>query len=128
MFEPLSKIPSGMRYYFGAEARARRAVEDACMSVFDGWSYEEIATPSVDYYALFEHGMGHDEAHRAFRFTDTDGRMLALRPDVTSSVARRRDPFRGTRAASAFVLCGSRLSATLAVARRVAAREPADRV
>ncbi len=77
-----------MRYYFGAEARARRAVEDACMSVFDGWSYEEIATPSVDYYALFEHGMGHDEAHRAFRFTDTDGRMLALRPDVTSSVAR----------------------------------------
>ncbi|HVF28818.1 MAG TPA: ATP phosphoribosyltransferase regulatory subunit [Pyrinomonadaceae bacterium] len=88
MFEPLSKIPSGMRYYFGAEARVRRAVEDACMSVFDGWSYEEIATPSVDYYALFEHGMGHDEAHRAFRFTDTDGRMLALRPDVTSSVAR----------------------------------------
>ncbi|MBA2646677.1 MAG: ATP phosphoribosyltransferase regulatory subunit [Pyrinomonadaceae bacterium] len=88
MFEPLSKIPSGMRYYFGAEARARREVEDACMSVFDGWSYEEIATPSVDYYALFEHGMGHDEAHRAFRFTDSDGRMLALRPDVTSSVAR----------------------------------------
>lgn len=88
MSEPLSKIPGGMRYYFGAEARARRAVEDACMSVFDGWSYEEIATPSVDYYALFEQGMGPDEAHRAFRFTDTDGRLLALRPDVTSSVAR----------------------------------------
>ncbi|HVF50212.1 MAG TPA: ATP phosphoribosyltransferase regulatory subunit [Pyrinomonadaceae bacterium] len=86
--EPLSKIPAGMRYYFGAEARLRRAVEDACLSVYDGWSYEEIATPTVDYYALFERGMGHDEAHRAFRFTDADGRMLALRPDVTSSVAR----------------------------------------
>lgn len=58
------------------------------MAVFDGWSYEEITTPSVDYYALFERGMGHDEAHRAFRFTDADGRLLALRPDVTSSVAR----------------------------------------
>jgi len=86
--EPLSNIPGGMRYYFGREARLRRAVEDAAMSVFDGWGYEEIATPSVDFYALFERGMGRDEARRSFRFTDTDGRLLALRPDVTSSVAR----------------------------------------
>jgi len=86
--EPLSTIPGGMRYYFGREARLRRAVEDAVMSVFDGWGYEEIAAPSVDYYVLFERGMGHEEASRSFRFTDTDGRLLALRPDVTSSVAR----------------------------------------
>jgi ATP phosphoribosyltransferase regulatory subunit len=88
MTEPLSNIPGGMRYYFGREARLRRAAEDAAMSVFDGWGYEEIATPSVDYYALFERGMGREEARRSFRFADTDGRLLALRPDVTSSVAR----------------------------------------
>jgi ATP phosphoribosyltransferase regulatory subunit len=88
MTEPLSNIPGGMRYYFGREARLRRAVEDAVMSVFDGWGYEEITAPAVDYYALFERGMGHEEARRSFRFTDTDGRLLALRPDVTSAVAR----------------------------------------
>jgi ATP phosphoribosyltransferase regulatory subunit len=88
LMESLSKIPGGMRYYFGREARLRRAVETVAMGVFDGWGYEEIATPSVDYYALFERGMGHDEARRAFRIADTDGRLLALRPDVTSSVAR----------------------------------------
>jgi ATP phosphoribosyltransferase regulatory subunit len=88
MFEPLSKIPDGLRYYFGAEARLRRSVEDLAMTVFDGWSYEEIITPAVDYFALFERGMGREQAERAFRFTDTDGRMLALRPDVTSLVAR----------------------------------------
>jgi ATP phosphoribosyltransferase regulatory subunit len=88
MSNSLSKVPNGMRYYLGAEARLRRYVEDTAMSVFDGWSYEEITTPYVDYYALFEFGMGQREAQRAFRFTDTDGRMLALRPDVTSSVAR----------------------------------------
>jgi len=88
MSEPLSKIPDGMRYYFGREARLRRMVEETVMSVFDGWSYEEITTPTVDFYSLFEHGMGSAEAHRAFRFTDTDGRLLALRPDVTSGVAR----------------------------------------
>ncbi|MEA2174300.1 MAG: histidyl-tRNA synthetase, partial [Blastocatellia bacterium] len=73
MTESLSRIPGGLRYYFGAEARLRRTVEDTVMAVFDGWSYEEITTPSIDYYALFERGMGQDEAERAFRFMDTDG-------------------------------------------------------
>jgi ATP phosphoribosyltransferase regulatory subunit len=110
MHEPLSKIPGGMRYYFGGETRLRRAIENEVMSVFDGWGYEEIATPVVDYYALFEKGMGRAEAQRAFRFTDTDGRMLALRPDVTSAVARaaatlfaeRERPLRFSYAASVF--------------------------
>lgn len=84
----LSKLPPGMRYYLGSEARLRRSVEDAAMSVFEGWSYEEVLTPSVDYYALFEQGMGAAEAQTSFRFTDSDGRMLSLRPDITSSVAR----------------------------------------
>src|SRR6266403_3977836 len=109
MTEQLSRIPSGMRYYIGDEARLRGAVEKSAMSVFDGWSYEEMSTPSVDYYDLFEQGMG-AEAHRAFRFTDNDGRMLALRPDITSSVARaaatllaeRNRPLRLCYAASVF--------------------------
>jgi len=84
----ISRIPAGMRYYIGAEARLRRTIEDTAMSVFESWSYEEVITPSVDYYDLFEQGMGHKEAQRGFRFTDNDGRLLALRPDVTSSVAR----------------------------------------
>src|SRR6266852_8341845 len=88
MSEPLSRIPAGMRYCFGSEARLRRAIEADVMSIFDGWSYEEITTPTVDYYSLFEHGMGRSQAHHAFRFSDTDGRMLAIRPDVTSLVAR----------------------------------------
>ena len=88
MSETLSTIPAGMRYYSGSEARLRRALEGVMISIFDGWSYEEITTPTVDYYSLFEHGMGHHQAHYAFRFSDTDGRMLALRPDVTSLVAR----------------------------------------
>ena len=77
-----------MRYYIGAEARLRRTIEDVAMAVFESWSYEEVITPSVDYYDLFEQGMGQTEAQRGFRFTDSDGRLLALRPDVTSSVAR----------------------------------------
>ncbi len=58
------------------------------MKVFEGWSYEEIVTPAIDYYSLFESGMGSLEANRAFKFTDADGRLLALRADVTTGVAR----------------------------------------
>src|SRR5690349_19825561 len=83
-----ARIPAGMRYYSGSEARLRRTIEDTAMSVFAAWSFEEVITPSVDYYDLFEQGMGQTEAQRGFRFTDNDGRLLALRPDVTSSVAR----------------------------------------
>lgn len=87
MIEPLSKIPSGLRYFIGREARVRRAIEEKALAVFDRWSYEEITTPTIDYYSLFEQGMG-GEARNSFRFMDTDGELLALRPDVTSGVAR----------------------------------------
>jgi ATP phosphoribosyltransferase regulatory subunit len=88
MSENFSRIPAGMRYYSGSEARFRRATENVMISIFDGWSYEEITTPTIDYYSLFEHGMGRAQAHHAFRLSDTDGRLLAVRPDVTSLVAR----------------------------------------
>ena len=88
MTEPLSKIPDGLQYRFGQEARVRRSIVQTAMSVFDGWSYDEITTPTVDYYSLFERGMGVTEAQRAFKFTDADGRLLALRPDLTSGIAR----------------------------------------
>lgn len=118
MSEPLSKIPNGLRYYLGREARLRRSIEETGMSVFDGWSYEEITTPTVDYYSLFERGMGSSEAQRAFRFTDTDGRLLAMRPDITSGIARaaatlfgnRQRPLRLCYAASVFRQKGQSLA------------------
>ncbi len=88
MTESLSAIPSGVRYYFGDDAHLRRAIEHTAMSIFKGWSYEEITPPTVDYYSLFERGMGAMAAQKAFRLVDTDGKLLALRPDVTSSIAR----------------------------------------
>ena len=98
MSEPLSKIPSGFRYYSAHEARARRLIETTAMSIFEGWSYEEIVTPTVDYYALFEQGLGKSEAQRSFRLTDGDGQLLALRADVTSSIARAAITLFGKRA------------------------------
>lgn len=84
----LAKIPAGVQYFFDDEARLRRKVERRAMSVFEGWSYDEIILPMFDYHDLFARGMGAGPAERTYRFVDRDGALLALRPELTSLVAR----------------------------------------
>ena len=84
----LAKIPAGVQYFFDDEARLRRRVERLAMSVFEGWSYDEIILPMFDYHDLFARGMGAGPAERTYRFVDRDGALLALRPELTSLVAR----------------------------------------
>jgi ATP phosphoribosyltransferase regulatory subunit len=88
MSTSLSKIPSGVQYIFDDEVRLRRLIEREVMEVFAGWSYAEIILPIFDYADLFALGMGKEQAGMTYRFTARDGRLLALRPEMTSLVAR----------------------------------------
>jgi ATP phosphoribosyltransferase regulatory subunit len=88
MSSSLSKIPPGVQYIFDAEVRLRRYIEQQVMEVFAGWSYAEIILPIFDYADLFTLGMGKEQAEKTYRFTGRDGKLLALRPDMTSLVAR----------------------------------------
>lgn len=84
----LTKIPAGVQYFFDEEVRLRRSVEARAMRVFAGWSYDEIILPMFDYHDLFARGMGVEKAEATYRFVDRDGALLALRPELTSLVAR----------------------------------------
>jgi len=84
----LTKIPAGVQYFFDDEVKLRRHVEQHAMKVFAGWSYDEIILPMFDYHDLFARGMGEEKAERTYRFVDRDGALLALRPELTSLVAR----------------------------------------
>src|SRR6185436_8611126 len=88
MSTSLSKIPSGVQYIFDDEVRLRRLIEREVMTVFEGWSYSEIILPIFDYADLFALGMGKEQAEMTYRFTGRDGKLLALRPEMTSLVAR----------------------------------------
>ncbi|HWP45041.1 MAG TPA: ATP phosphoribosyltransferase regulatory subunit, partial [Blastocatellia bacterium] len=88
MSSSLSKIPPGVQYIFGQQARIRRWIERRIMDVFAGWSYSEIILPIFDYADLFALGMGKEQAEMTYRFTGRDGKLLALRPEMTSLVAR----------------------------------------
>ena len=61
----------------------RRAVADA----FSAWGYDRIETPVVEHFGTFEAAAG-DLEGTAFRLVDLDGRLLALRPDMTVPIAR----------------------------------------
>src|SRR5262245_54770950 len=84
----LTKIPAGVQYFFDNEVKLRRQIEHRAMGVFAGWSYDEIILPIFDYHDLFARGMGEEKAGRTYRFVDRDGALLALRPELTSLVAR----------------------------------------
>jgi ATP phosphoribosyltransferase regulatory subunit len=62
-------------------------VERRVLEVFEGRGYREVLLPMFDYADLFEQGLG-SHAPRTYRFTDHEGHTLALRPELTTLVAR----------------------------------------
>jgi ATP phosphoribosyltransferase regulatory subunit len=81
----LVQVPAGVQCFVGEEARARRAIEETVVSVFEGWDYEEIIPPLFDYADVFS---SRDLAPRTYSFLGRDGSLLALRPDFTSLLAK----------------------------------------
>jgi ATP phosphoribosyltransferase regulatory subunit len=79
------QVPSGVQCFVGEEARQRRAIEQAVVSVFDGWDYEEIIPPLYDYADVFASPALEG---KTYSFVGRDGRLLALRPDFTSLLAK----------------------------------------
>ncbi|MCP4868669.1 MAG: ATP phosphoribosyltransferase [Proteobacteria bacterium] len=85
---PLSRVPPGVQVVTGDAARLTRQVERTVLEVFDARGYAEVLLPMFDYAELFEQGLGASRAPRTYRFTDHEGHTLALRPELTTLVAR----------------------------------------
>jgi ATP phosphoribosyltransferase regulatory subunit len=81
----LVQVPAGVQCFVGPEARRRRAIEARVLAVFDGWDYEEIIPPLLDYADVFA---SRELRPRTYSFVGRDGTHLALRPDFTSLLAK----------------------------------------
>ncbi len=79
--------PRGFRDVLPQEAEERIAVGDSLARTFDSWGYRPAETPVVEDYGILEQGAGSLEG-TAFRLFDSDGRLLALRPEMTVPIAR----------------------------------------
>ncbi|HEX5386756.1 MAG TPA: ATP phosphoribosyltransferase regulatory subunit [Gemmatimonadales bacterium] len=84
----LAAIPPGAVDLTGDAVRRRRALQRAMMGVLERAGYEESSPPTFEYEEVFRRAGGADVAERLIRFVDLDGRILALRYDFTSSIAR----------------------------------------
>jgi ATP phosphoribosyltransferase regulatory subunit len=85
---PIAAIPPGALDLTGDAVRRRRALQRAMMAVLDAGGYEELSPPTFEYEEVFRRAGGADVAQKLIRFVDRDGRILALRYDFTSSIAR----------------------------------------
>jgi ATP phosphoribosyltransferase regulatory subunit len=80
--------PPGALDLTGDAARRRRALLGGTMQVLERGGYEELLPPTFEYEDVFLRAGGSGVAERLLRFPDRDGRILALRYDFTSSIAR----------------------------------------
>ena len=78
----------GMRDFLPEDLAKRHRIEDVARSLFRLYSYSEIETPVVESYALLSAKAGEEIRHRMYEFKDLGGRRIALRPEMTASVAR----------------------------------------
>lgn len=76
--------PRGFRDILPTEARELRAIERALTETFSAYGYMPLEPPMVERSA----GDSIIAGDRSMRFLDRDGSLVALRPDITSAVAR----------------------------------------
>ncbi|MGH2500440.1 MAG: ATP phosphoribosyltransferase regulatory subunit, partial [Candidatus Limnocylindria bacterium] len=77
-------LPRGFRDILPTEARELHAIERSLMATFASFGYVPLEPPAVE---LAASAVTLDE-RRMLRFLDRDGRLLALRPDLTTAIAR----------------------------------------
>ena len=84
----IPQVPYGTKDILPADAARKRRVENELARLFLGWGYQEVVTPTFEYYETLKAGAPEAGGDSAFRFFDRSGRMLALRPDMTTPIAR----------------------------------------
>lgn len=86
--EFVPQIPYGTRDFLPREASRKRSVEGALADLFASWGYDEVVTPTFEYLETMAVGTGNELDQHMFKFFDKNNRILALRPDMTTPMAR----------------------------------------
>lgn len=78
--------PIGFRDILGDEAKERESIRRDAQDLFDAHGFNPIETPTLEAMDVLK--MGRHIPSSPFRFFDSRGDLLAMRPDVTLQVAR----------------------------------------
>lgn len=80
--------PNGVNDILPDECAVKKEIENTIWSVFSSIGYKEVETPTFEYYDCYAGFGGQISQEHMFKFFDEQGRILALRPDFTTSIAR----------------------------------------
>ncbi|WZL71613.1 ATP phosphoribosyltransferase regulatory subunit [Clostridiaceae bacterium 35-E11] len=81
-------IPEGVEDTHCNEYEVKEKVVLDIKNVFKRFGYRQILTPTFEYYDLFAGVEGTIPRDEMFKFIDGTGKILVLRPDVTTPIAR----------------------------------------
>ncbi|MDE6516266.1 MAG: ATP phosphoribosyltransferase regulatory subunit, partial [Acetatifactor sp.] len=84
----LLHTPEGVRDIYGREYAGKLYVEQKIHNTIIGYGYEDIQTPTFEYFDVFSREIGTTPSKELYKFFDKEGNTLVLRPDFTPSVAR----------------------------------------
>jgi len=82
------KVLRGLRDLLPEDVEKLKYVTSVIREIFKLYGYQEIMTPTIEAFSLFEKKAGEELRHRMYKFIDMGGREVALRPEITPSVAR----------------------------------------
>lgn len=88
MLQWKTHTPAGALDILENECFAKRQVEQIIHQTFSGCGYFEIQTPSFEFYDVFQGEGSGTPQQDMIKFFDREGRILVLRPDLTTPVAR----------------------------------------
>ncbi len=88
MSNELVHTPEGVRDIYGEEYAKKLKVEGLMLEKARSYGYEDIQTPTFEFFDVFSKEIGTTPSRELYKFFDKEGNTLVLRPDFTPSMAR----------------------------------------
>ena len=86
--ERMIHTPEGVRDVYNGECAKKQVLKQKLHQVLHSYGYEDIETPSFEYFDVFSREIGTTPSRELYKFFDKEGNTLALRPDFTPSIVR----------------------------------------
>ena len=85
---PILHTPEGVRDIYGSEFVQKFELQQLLYRVLAERGYQGIETPTFEFFDVFSREVGTVPSRELYKFFDKEGNTLALRPDMTPSIAR----------------------------------------
>ena len=82
------QLPQGMKDTILNECEKKKYLQNTLEQIFESFGYEEIITPTIEYYETYENAFKNIQTTDMYKFFDENGRILTLRTDMTVPIAR----------------------------------------